>query len=67
MTASEKLHDYANQIDKLRSDMLFDDEEPMESFGRGDGSAQQFFLLALAQLEAAERMLKIAALEITNK
>jgi hypothetical protein len=62
--ASAKLKEYAARIEELRTDILFGDdsiEDPMESFGRRDGQAQQFFLLALAQLDTAQRMMQIAA------
>lgn len=54
---------YAKRIGSLRADLLFDEPESRETFDRSEGMAVQFFLAGLAQLEMAERMMKLAALQ----
>ena len=54
---------YAKRIGSLREDLLFDEPKSRESFDRSEGMAVQFFLAGLAQLEMAERMMKLAALQ----
>ena len=55
---------YAKRIGSLRDDLLFDEPESREPFDRsGGGMSVQFFLAGLAQLEMAERMMKLAALQ----
>lgn len=65
MTAevTKLLNDYANRIYDLRDDMLFDDLDPPELFDDAKGMAVQFFLAGIAQLEMAQRMMKLAALQ----
>jgi len=57
------LHGYAEQIDSLRTDVLFDEHERQGAFDHADGKDVQFFLLAISHLETAHRLMKLAALE----
>tara|TARA_R110000868_G_scaffold232939_1_gene486656 strand:- start:246 stop:464 length:219 start_codon:yes stop_codon:yes gene_type:complete len=60
---TKTLRAYAEQIDTLRVDMLFDESETQLALDRDNGKAVQFFLLALSHLETAHRLMKLAALE----
>jgi hypothetical protein len=57
------LNDYAKRLGDLRDDLLFDEPDIRDSFDRSKGATVQFFLAGLAQLEMAERMMKLAALQ----
>lgn len=65
MTAevTKLLNSYAERVGDLRGDLLFDEPDTREPFDRSKGMAVQFFLAGLAQLEMAERMMKLAALQ----
>lgn len=57
------LNDYAERVGKLRSDLLFDEVEALRRFDQSAGMAVQFFLAAIAQMDMAERMIRLAALQ----
>jgi len=57
------LNDYAKRVGDLREDLWFDESNIRTPFNISSGAPVQFFLAGLAQLEMAERMMKLAALQ----
>lgn len=57
------LHGFAEQIDNLRMDVMFDGHGDLGALDHANGKDVQFFLLALSHLETAHRLMKLAALE----
>jgi hypothetical protein len=57
------LEDFSKAITKLRAGFLFDEHEITENMPL---MAEQYFLLALGSLDAAERFMKLAHMHLVQ-